>query len=84
MNKDKKTFKTYRFSTFQEMLEVVPKDRFYACLKSLGFPPEFVDDYISDYICDVCNGDNESKIEWTDDGSGDIYLDGEKIVVEDY
>lgn len=70
-------FKTYRFRTFQEMVEVVPPDRISACLNNLGISSHFVADYISD----VCKNNND--IEWVDDGSDELFLDGEKIVVGD-
>ena len=75
--------KTYRFSTFQELLDRVPGDRIQDCMTELGVLLSGVK-RVSDLV-EAALPDNNRKpalpefFEWIDDGKGKISIEIKSI-----
>jgi len=79
------TNKSYKFSSFQEMLEVVPHDRIELCLTELGKALQFANDTIISKLGFYIVPTLPKQLEWVDDGKGEIgfSISGKQIVVDD-
>ena len=66
------TNKSYKFSSFQEMLEVVPHDRVELCLTELGKALQFANNTIVSKLGFYSTPLLPKQLEWVDDGKGEI------------